>query len=50
MTMNKLISLLAAFVFSLSAFAGMSNSIEYTRVNIVGPAVKGMGLQRHSDE
>lgn len=41
MTMNKLISLLAAFVFSLSAFAGMSNSIEYTRVNIVGPAVKG---------
>ena len=33
-----------SFRFSLSAFAGMSNSIEYTRVNIVYPAVKGDGI------
>ena len=39
--MKKLISLLTVFLCSLSVFAGMSNSIEYTQLYIVGTAVKG---------
>ena len=39
--MNKLITILTACVCSLSAYAGMSNSIEYSQVNIVGSAVAG---------
>lgn len=39
--MKKLIMLFAAILCCLSAFAGMSNSIEYSQVNIVGSAVKG---------
>ena len=38
--MKKIISLLTVFLCSLSAFAGMSNSIEYTQLYIVGTAVK----------
>lgn len=39
--MKKLISLLTVFFCSLSVFAGMSNSIEYTQLYIVGTAVPG---------
>ena len=39
--MKKLISLFAAILCCLSAFANMSNSIEYSQVNIVGSAVEG---------
>lgn len=39
--MKKLISLLAVVCCSLSVFAGMSNSIEYSQLYIVGTAVKG---------
>lgn len=39
--MKKVISLLTVFLCSLSVFAGMSNSIEYTQLYIVGTAVKG---------
>ncbi|MDE6757119.1 MAG: SusF/SusE family outer membrane protein [Muribaculaceae bacterium] len=39
--MKKIISLLTVFFCSLPVFAGMSNSIEYTQLNIVGTAVKG---------
>lgn len=39
--MKKLILLLTVFLCSLSVFAGMSNSIEYTQLYIVGTAVKG---------
>lgn len=39
--MRILISLLTVFFCSLSVFAGMSNSIEYTKLYIVGSAVAG---------
>lgn len=39
--MKKIISLLTVFFCSLSVFAGMSNSIEYNQLYIVGTAVKG---------
>lgn len=39
--MRKLISLLTVLFSTLSVFAGMSNSIEYTKLSIVGSAVAG---------
>lgn len=39
--MKKIISLFAVLFCTLSVFAGMSNSIEYTQLYIVGSAVKG---------
>lgn len=39
--MKKYIIAFAALVISLCAFAGMSNSLDYSRLNIVGSAVPG---------
>ncbi len=39
--MKKIFSLLTVFFCSLPVFAGMSNSIEYNQLYIVGTAVKG---------
>lgn len=39
--MKKIALFLAVFFCSLPIFAGMSNSIEYTQIYIVGPAVAG---------
>ena len=39
--MKKIALYIAVFFCSLPALAGMSNSIEYTHLNIVGTAVAG---------